>query len=115
MLPRAWANAISAADIAEHKRLDIQHEMLREKLNGLYPRQISNEVRKLLSRQRGDDQPPPAVLDVGTGSGSWAIDIARLFTNAEVTGMDLVPSNTFSYAIFANIPSRYVLTLVSKY
>jgi len=38
----------------------------------------------------------PAALDVGTGSGSWVIDMARLFPHAEIVGLDLVPANLSS-------------------
>jgi len=33
----------------------------------------------------------PAVLDIGTGSGKWAIDIALEFPHAKSIGLDLVP------------------------
>lgn len=45
---------------------------------------------------------PCRVLDIGTGTGEWAIGMAEAFSNAEVTGIDLsaiqpssVPSNVF--------------------
>ncbi|KIO32981.1 hypothetical protein M407DRAFT_18137 [Tulasnella calospora MUT 4182] len=82
------------ADVSEHMRLDIQHEMLKHKLGGLYPREVASDVRRMMSRQRSEDDPPPAALDIGTGSGSWAIDMARQFPNAEITGMDIVPANS---------------------
>lgn len=37
----------------------------------------------------------PAIIDVGTGSGSWAIDMGRHFPHAEVLGLDLAPANLF--------------------
>lgn len=36
---------------------------------------------------------PTAILDVGTGSGRWPIEVADEFKNASVTGMDLSPVN----------------------
>ncbi|KIO32979.1 hypothetical protein M407DRAFT_91164 [Tulasnella calospora MUT 4182] len=82
------------ADVPEHKRLDIQHEMLKQKLGGLYPREVASDVRRMMSRQRSENESPPAALDIGTGSGSWAIDMARQFPDAEITGMDIVPANS---------------------
>ncbi|KAL1304797.1 hypothetical protein AAFC00_003726 [Neodothiora populina] len=34
---------------------------------------------------------PQQILDVGTGTGIWAIDMADQYTEAEVTGIDLSP------------------------
>ena len=34
---------------------------------------------------------PKRILDVGTGTGSWAIDIAEEFPDAEIIGNDLSP------------------------
>ena len=36
---------------------------------------------------------PAAILDVGTGSGRWVIEVADEFPSAIVTGMDLSPAN----------------------
>jgi len=35
---------------------------------------------------------PRQVLDVGTGTGIWAIDVADHFRSATVTGVDLSPT-----------------------
>ncbi|KAG8955737.1 hypothetical protein FRC04_007728 [Tulasnella sp. 424] len=77
------------ADGDEHSRLDMQHLALRLHLNSLYASKhlVENALRE------GQD-PPPAVLDVGTGSGRWAIDMALQFPHAEVVGLDLVPPAT---------------------
>jgi methylase of polypeptide subunit release factors len=34
---------------------------------------------------------PEKILDIGTGTGIWAIEMADMFPNAEVIGTDLSP------------------------
>ncbi|KAG8955733.1 hypothetical protein FRC04_007724 [Tulasnella sp. 424] len=77
------------ADDDEHSRLDMQHLALRLHLNSLYPSKhlVDHALRE-------GQEPPPAVLDVGTGSGRWAIDMALQFPHVEVVGLDLVPPAT---------------------
>jgi ubiquinone/menaquinone biosynthesis C-methylase UbiE len=36
---------------------------------------------------------PTAILDVGTGSGRWVVEVADQFPEARVIGMDLSPAN----------------------
>ncbi|KAJ5788802.1 uncharacterized protein N7518_005813 [Penicillium psychrosexuale] len=38
-----------------------------------------------------DRERPLQVLDIGTGKGTWAIDVADMFPNATVRGVDLFP------------------------
>ncbi|KAK7715750.1 hypothetical protein SLS57_006755 [Botryosphaeria dothidea] len=66
-------------DDAELDRLDMQHAMMTRLLdNKLFWSPISH---------------PRKVLDLGTGTGIWAMDFAELFPAAEVVGTDLVPPN----------------------
>ncbi|EJD51189.1 S-adenosyl-L-methionine-dependent methyltransferase [Auricularia subglabra TFB-10046 SS5] len=74
------------ADDKEFDRLNVQHVMLSLLVGGLLP--VPDEiVHGLLSR---DDK--PAVLDVGSGSGHWAVDMALQHPHARVVGLDLVPA-----------------------
>ncbi|KZT09627.1 S-adenosyl-L-methionine-dependent methyltransferase [Laetiporus sulphureus 93-53] len=74
------------ADSEEHRRLDLQHTQYTMSLGGLYP---APELVLRALRQRTDRR--PAILDVGTGSGSWAIDMAKEFPHCDVVGVDLAP------------------------
>lgn len=63
------------SDLQEINRLDFQHFMLRYALQGNYLAPIQN---------------PRMILDVGCGTGRWAIEMARQFPAAQVVGLDLV-------------------------
>lgn len=63
-------------DIEEHNRLDFQHFMLRYALRGNYAAPIGT---------------PQSILDVGSGTGRWAIEMANLFPRAQVIGLDINP------------------------
>ncbi|KAF7344325.1 S-adenosyl-L-methionine-dependent methyltransferase [Mycena sanguinolenta] len=39
---------------------------------------------------RDSTSPPPVVLDVGSGSGSWAIEMGSSYPQAQILGVDLV-------------------------
>ncbi|KAG9029522.1 hypothetical protein FRB95_005243 [Tulasnella sp. JGI-2019a] len=72
-------------DKQERQRLDGLHEMIRLRYRGLYLR--SDDVRRVLAVRTGYT---PTVLDIGTGSGIWAVEMAREFPHAQVLGIDLV-------------------------
>lgn len=76
-------------DDAEFSRLDVHHSMFSAGLDGLFPAPAREDIQHAL--QIRDDHPKPAILDIGTGSGAWCIEMARAFPNAYVVGMDLVP------------------------
>lgn len=64
-------------DDTEQERLDLQHHIWRLLLHGrLYTAPLSN---------------PQRILDLGTGTGIWAIDMADEFPTATVIGVDLSP------------------------
>ena len=63
-------------DLGETNRLDFQHYMLRYALKGNYAAPM---------------QAPRDILDVGSGTGRWAIELAQQFSAARVIGMDVAP------------------------
>ncbi len=63
-------------DLGEINRLDFQHYLLRTGIGGNFIAPVTQ---------------PRAILDVGSGSGRWAMEIAAMFPAAQVTGVDLVP------------------------
>jgi SAM-dependent methyltransferase len=64
------------ADLAETNRLDFQHFLLRHAFQGLYAAPIGM---------------PASILDVGTGTGRWAKEMAALFPRSLVVGLDITP------------------------
>jgi trans-aconitate methyltransferase len=66
-------------DEPELNRLDLQHHLYYQRLDEkLFLAPISNT--------------PQNVLDIGTGTGIWAIDFADLYPSASVIGTDLSPT-----------------------
>ncbi|KAL2016043.1 hypothetical protein VTK56DRAFT_4333 [Thermocarpiscus australiensis] len=65
-------------DEEEYKRESLRHVMLKELLNG-----------KLYIAPIGDN--PQKIIDLGTGFGEWAIEVAETFPSARITGVDLSP------------------------
>lgn len=66
-------------DEDEADRLDMIHEMM-----------LTLMDRKLYLAPIGNT--PQHVIDLGTGTGIWAIEFADMFPSARVTGIDLSPS-----------------------
>ncbi|KAF2278458.1 S-adenosyl-L-methionine-dependent methyltransferase [Westerdykella ornata] len=64
-------------DQSENERLDLQYEILKVLLKG------RNYFAPL--------KDPRKILDIGTGTGKWAIEMGNAFPKAEVTGTDLSP------------------------
>ncbi|GJE88807.1 methyltransferase domain-containing protein [Phanerochaete sordida] len=71
------------ADEEELERLDQQHAMFRE-IMGKYPPPIF----EVLADTPGQVK---TVVDLGCGSGSWIVDVARDFPNCSCVAVDLIP------------------------
>ncbi|KIM99783.1 hypothetical protein OIDMADRAFT_200957 [Oidiodendron maius Zn] len=67
-------------DATEVERLDDQYQILKIILDG-------RNYLAPFSREK----PPHKVLDIATGSGSWAIDLGDEFPEAQIIGTDLSP------------------------
>ncbi|RDW64606.1 S-adenosyl-L-methionine-dependent methyltransferase-9 [Coleophoma cylindrospora] len=67
-------------DEIEIDRLDLQHHLFSLTFNG-----------KLFTAPIGKDKSLHRVLDIGTGTGIWAIDFADEHPESEVLGIDLSP------------------------
>lgn len=76
-----------ASNATERGRLDARHKGLILCLRGLYT--PPDKVQQALQSRADGRQ--PAILDVGTGAGNWAEDMAREFPHAKVLGIDLNP------------------------
>lgn len=79
-------------DDAELNRLDFQHYMLRYALRGAYAPPL---------------EAPRDVLDVGCGTGRWALDMAQLFPDANVIALDIVPPPAEASPPSADRPRNY--------
>ncbi|KAG8906971.1 hypothetical protein FRB99_005613 [Tulasnella sp. 403] len=76
-------------DMSEHTRLELQHEYITQQA-GLYFR--PDVVEKILA-PRPEGSPATTIVDIGTGSGIWAIEMAKRFPHVQVVGIDLAPPN----------------------
>ncbi|KAG8857336.1 hypothetical protein FRB96_005823 [Tulasnella sp. 330] len=77
---------ILPADSEEMARLDLMHKILTMALDSLYA--CPEIVQPLLAPRDGL---APGVLDLGSGSGVWAREMAEEFQFAEVLGIDVQP------------------------
>jgi ubiquinone/menaquinone biosynthesis C-methylase UbiE len=83
-------------DLEEMNRLDFQHYILRQVFKGDFLAPVAN---------------PHAILDVGTGTGRWAREVATLFPAANVVGLDVNPPPVDEQAQASAMdrgPSNYV-------
>ncbi|KIM31824.1 hypothetical protein M408DRAFT_327242 [Serendipita vermifera MAFF 305830] len=76
-----------ASSTEEGGRLDEQHNMLKEHLGGLFP--CPDVVAQVMA---GGEEQTKSVLDLGSGSGVWCLDVAHQFPQAQVIGLDTAPN-----------------------
>ncbi|KDQ11706.1 hypothetical protein BOTBODRAFT_35137 [Botryobasidium botryosum FD-172 SS1] len=72
------------ADKSEIERLELEHRMIKFVLGG---KNYIGPVAEVLAPRNGERR----VLDCGTGSGLWAIEMADEFEGVQVIGADLAP------------------------
>jgi methylase of polypeptide subunit release factors len=65
--------------------MDLHHEIVLQLLGELHKAPIARN--------------PQRILDVGTGTGIWAIDMADKYPSAEVLGIDLRYEDMFCSAL----------------
>jgi SAM-dependent methyltransferase len=82
------------SDEQEINRLDFQHYMLRYAFKGNFAAPIGT---------------PTSILDVGCGTGRWALEMAALFPGANVVGVDInpPPSETAAQQGHESRPENY--------
>ncbi|PGH28156.1 hypothetical protein AJ80_00046 [Polytolypa hystricis UAMH7299] len=82
-------------DELEQNRLDIFHKVFSvARFDRLHYAPLPNTLPSNQSNDSSAKQPidpGPRILDLGCGTGIWAIDMARLYPNAYVLGIDLSP------------------------
>ncbi|KAG9019747.1 hypothetical protein FRB90_009617 [Tulasnella sp. 427] len=75
------------SDNVEHERLDYQHYAIARMMGDILPEDSGADG--ILSRNEQGCN--PRVLDIGAGSGAWAIEVANKYPNAQVVAIDLSP------------------------
>ncbi|KIM31825.1 hypothetical protein M408DRAFT_327244 [Serendipita vermifera MAFF 305830] len=76
-----------ASSTEEGGRLDEQHNMLKLHLGSLFP--CPDAVAQVMA---GGEEQTKSVLDLGSGSGVWCLDVANQFPQAQVVGIDITPN-----------------------
>ncbi|KAF7364003.1 S-adenosyl-L-methionine-dependent methyltransferase [Mycena sanguinolenta] len=77
----------------ERERLSLQDQVWKILFGGLNPPELHEAINTRLAVRDG---PPPAVLDVGCGSGGWATEMGNFYPQAHILGVDLVIDQTLN-------------------
>lgn len=80
-------------DEQEINRLDFEHHVLRYTMRGNFAAPIGQ---------------PSSILDVGCGTGRWAIEMAGLFTGANVIGLDIASPGSRNSGMTERLPDNYL-------
>ncbi|CAG7852994.1 SubName: Full=Uncharacterized protein {ECO:0000313/EMBL:CCA72732.1} [Serendipita indica DSM 11827] len=80
----------------EFNRLDLQHEAVKLAFEGLNI--CSEQVDRVLDPLGGQK----SVLDLGSGSGVWCIEMAERYPHATILGVDIEPQDR------SNVPPNYL-------
>ncbi|KAF5362056.1 hypothetical protein D9756_002096 [Leucocoprinus leucothites] len=83
------------------QRLDLQHLIWTKLIGGLYPSDLSIMIEQRLNLNKG-----AAILDVGCGTGIWALGMCKRFPQASVIGLDITNWNRGNMAL----PRNYSFT-----
>ncbi|PVG03326.1 hypothetical protein CPB86DRAFT_793754 [Serendipita vermifera] len=86
------------SDESEWGRLDKQNLAILIGMDGLYP--CPEVVESVLAPEDGVTR---RIADIGCGTGSWAIEMARRFPHASVLGIDLAPPPVDAGEIPSNV------------
>lgn len=87
-------------DEQEQSRLDLVHHLWGLILRGDLHRA---EFEKGVMEERAARGDPFRVLDLGTGTGIWAIDFGDVYPLAEVTGIDVSPIQVCSFFVGSGV------------
>ncbi|KAG9217805.1 hypothetical protein CCMSSC00406_0005175 [Pleurotus cornucopiae] len=74
-------------DAPEQRRLNVQHNIIKILLGANYRGPVPQALTNIPDRRR-------LVVDLGSGTGKWVMEIARQFPHANVVGLDIVPIGT---------------------
>ncbi|KAJ7029383.1 S-adenosyl-L-methionine-dependent methyltransferase [Mycena alexandri] len=79
-------------DNKERDRLSLQHRLWCAFFGGLHPRPLHDAITERNMAAGGSF----VVLDVGCGSGIWAVEMGNGYPQAQIIGVDLVVNTTIS-------------------